>query len=170
MEKEKIIRFSSIFLINLGIKGLIDFGIAPVIVASYGYFVCFCVLTMVYLLVGIISISIYDNHKSDFLFVESLKEAMEKNNPVFGYNRLIRFIIRKSNGNKKRPFLIMLLSFKNPGLAVIYMRDGYYLYDGFAKDWTVFYFFIVNIFIMNIYFTIVLYTGFSIWKILVGFF
>jgi hypothetical protein len=165
MEKEKIARFSSIFLINLGIKGLIDLIIAPFLVIQFDYPTCFCLLMIIYILVGIISIYIYDSGKKDILFVESLKEAMNKHEKFLEYNRLVRLIVKKSKGKKKRPLLILLLSFKNPGLAVIFMRKGTFLYNGFTS-WVVFYFFLVNIFIMNLYFMIVLYTGFSVWKLL----
>lgn len=165
MEKEKIARFSSIFLINLGIKALIDFIVAPFLVVQFDYATCFYLLMSIYVLVGIISIYIYDKDRKDILFIESLKEAMQKHEKLLEYNKLARFIIKKSKGEKKRPFLILLLSFKNPGLAVLYMRDGFKQYNGFTS-WIIFYFFLVNIFIMNIYFMIVLYTGFSFWRLL----
>ncbi len=169
MEKERISRFSSIFLINLGIKDLIDFILSPILVIEFDYATCFYLLMSIYILVGIFSVYIYDHNKKDILFMESLKEAMRQNHKLLEYNRLARFIIKKSKGPKKRPFLILLLSFKNPGLTVLYMREGSYLYNGFTS-WIVFYFFIVNIFIMNIYFMIILYTGFSFWGLLKSFF
>ena len=165
MEKEKIARFSSIFLINLGIKGLIDFILAPFLVLRFDYATCFYALMSIYILVGIFSIFIYDKGKKDILFIESLKEAIQKHEKLLEYNKLIRFIIKKSKGKKKRPFLILLLSFKNPGLAVVYMREGFHLYNGFS-NWIIFYFFIINIFIMNLYFIIILYTGFSFLELL----
>lgn len=165
MEKEKIARFSSLFLINLGIKGLIDFIVAPFLVVQFDYATCFYLLMSIYVLVGIVSISIYDKGKKDILFIESLKEAMQKHEELLEYNKLTRFIIKKSKGERKRPLLILLLSFKNPGLAVLYMREGSRTYNGFTS-WVIFYFFLVNIFIMNIYFMIVLYTGFSFWGLL----
>lgn len=165
MEKEKIVRFSSIFLINLGIKGLVDFVLAPFLVIQFDYATCFYALMSIYILVGIISIFMYDKGKKDILFIESLKEAMQKHEKLLEYNKLIRFIIKKSKGEKKKPLLILLLSFKNPGLAVVYMREGFHLYNGFT-NWSIFYFFLVNIFIMNLYFMIVLYTGFSFWELI----
>ena len=169
MEKEKITKFSSIFLINLGIKGLIDAILAPFLVIEFGYINCFYLLVSIYILVGVFSLHLYDKGKKDILFMESLKEAMDKNQELLEYNKLSRFIIRKTRGRKKRPILIILLSFKNPALAIIFMRKGYFLYNGFI-NWINFYFFLVNIIIMNVYFTIVLYTGFSVWKLLVGIF
>lgn len=165
MEKGRVAIFSSVFLINLGIKGLVDFVFAPFLVIRFDYATCFYALMSIYVLVGIISIFMYDRGKKDILFIESLKEATQKHEKLLEYNKLIHFIIKKSKGDKKKPLLILLLSFKNPGLAVVYMRDGFHLYNGFT-NWNIFYFFLVNIFIMNLYFTIVLYTGFSFWKLI----
>lgn len=163
MEKEKIARFSSIVLINLGVKGLLDFVLSPILVIEFGFLNCFYLLMFIYILVGVVSLCIYDYGKEDLLFIESLKKAQKEHQEVLGYNKLIQFIIKKSKKSRNRPFLIFLLSLKNPGLSVIYMREGSFLYNGFT-NWIVFYFFLVNIFVINLYFITILYTGFSFGK------
>ena len=161
MKNRKVLRFSSIFLINLIIKEFIDALLTPIIMFEFGLIKCFIFTMIVYSIKGFITVRLYDYYRTDCIMMEGLKEAQHNNNQINEYNKLVKFIIKKSKNNRKK--LILLLAFKNPGLPVLYMRDGFYLYDGFTNTRIIYYFFL-NIFIMNIYWNTIVFTGFSLWE------
>lgn len=162
MEKKiRIARFGSIFSLNLVIKGIIDLILDPVLVIELGYFISLIISTLIYIIVGIISVKIYDHYRTDCLWIEALKETQYNNEQIPVPNHLIRFILKWSK--KDGIVLRFLLSLKNTGLMVIYYRDGFKLYNGFTgKNLKLL--FLINSFIINLYWYLVLYTGFSLWK------
>ncbi len=163
MENVKIVRFGSIFLLNLAVKEIIDIGLTPFLIIKFGYITSLVTTILIYLVIGVMSVTLYDKYKKDFLFIETLKKAMSLNEEIPDANKLIHFILKWIN--KGRFILGLLLSFKNPGLPVICYRNGYGLYNGFSGKnikWS----FLRNILLIQIYYHIFLYTGFSLWRYL----
>lgn len=163
MDKVKIAHFGSVFLLNLVVKEIMDIFVTPFLIIKYGYITSLVSTIISYLIIGILSIRLYDKYKKDFLLIESLKEAISLNKEIPNSNKLICFILKRIN--KSKFILGLLLSFKNPGLLVIYYRDGCYLYNGFTGKnirWS----FLRNVFLIQIYYHFFLYSGFSLWKYL----
>ena len=163
MEKRKVLRFSSIFLINLSIKESIDDILTPIIIFELGFIKRIIIITAIYIIKGVITVRLYDKYKTDCIMMESLKEAQFNHHKIEEWNKLIKFIVKKSENNRKK--LIFLLSFKNPGLGVLYMRDGFHMYNGFSGK-NVIYYFLLNIIVKSIYWNIIVLTGFSLWGFL----
>jgi len=161
MENTKIARFGSVFLLNLAVKEIIDVILTPFLIISLGYISSLFITITIHCLIGIFSIKLYDNYKKDFLLIEALKRALFLNEKILTSNKLIGFILK---GMSKSKFILgLLLSLKNSGLLVIYYRDGYDLYNGFSGKnirWS----FIRNILLIQIYYHILMYTGFSLWE------
>gem|GEM_PF-4695846 len=157
MEKKmKIIRFSSIFFVNLGVKEVIDAILTPWMMVELGYLITLTIMIMIYILIGIISIQIYDRFGTDCLWIEEYKHSQSKGVTITPENRLIRFIEKWAKKSEK--LLGLLLSFKNPGLYVIFFRNGSYLFNGFTGK-NIKIIFLVNIIIINIYWSIIIFTG-----------
>ena len=162
MEKKiRIARLGSIFLLNIAIKEVIDLVLNTILMIRFGYIVSLFTTTLIYVLFGIISVKIYDYYKKDCLMIEDLKESQHNGNLIQKENRLIRLIEKLARKNKT--LLSLILSFKNPGLTVIYYRDGFHLYNGFTGK-NIKTIFLVNSIIINIYWNTILYTGFSMWE------
>lgn len=153
----KALKFGTIFLINIVVKEFIDFILTPIVFIEFGIFSSFIFSTIVYLFVGIISVVWYDKHKTDCLGLEAFKEAQEKNTQIENSNRLIKFILNQTKNNKKK--IGLLLSFKNPGLVVIYLRDNHHLYNGFTGK-NIKRVFLVNLLLLNLYWNITIYLGY----------
>lgn len=163
MENAKIIRFGSIFLLNLAVKEIVDLILTPILIIEYGYIISLLSTIIIYLIIGLASVKMYDHCKIDFLLIEDLKESISVNEKIPASNKLIRFILRWMN--KSKFILGLLLSFKNPGLLVIYYRDGYALYNGFSGKnirWS----FVRNILLIQTYYHLFLYAGVFLWEYL----
>jgi len=152
----KIARFSSIFFINLAVKEAIDVILNPILMAEFGYFISFLITTVIYILIGILSVNIYDSSQSDCLWVEEYKHSKDSGKSIIVQNRIIRFVEKWANKNKY--ILGLLLSFKNPGLYVIFFRKGSYLFNGFSER-KIKILFLVNIIIINVYWNTIVYSG-----------
>lgn len=97
-----------------------------------GYIRSVIITTLIYLFIGIISIKIYDTHKVDYFWLESLKRAQAKyaRSQIKNGSFFYRFILRRGWFN--RLAISSVFSLKNPGLTVIYLRKGSYRYNGFS--------------------------------------
>lgn len=130
---------------------------------EFGYFLSLLCTTTIYTFIGILSVKVYDYYGIDCLWLEQLKKSQCEGDIFDSSNPLIRFIEKWIKKNKK--FLGLLLSFKNPGLMVIYYRDGFYQYNGFTGK-NIKLIFLVNIVLINLYWNSIIYTGFSLWEFL----
>ena len=168
MGKEtRIIQSGSILLVNLCIMGLIDGFLIPVLMLEVGYILSVFITTFIFIIIGIISVRLYDLHKTDFLLIESLKESQYNNDQFIEKNRVVKSITKWSK--RSRLLLGLLLSIKNTGLTVLYHRDGFHKYNGFSGK-KIKLFFLLNSFIISIFWNTVAYTGFSLWKLIKGIF
>jgi len=161
--RNKVVRFGSIFLLNLTVKEIIDIGLTPFLIIKYGYTISLILTIIIYLLIGVLSVVLYDQYKKDFLLIEALKRKLANNEEISASNKLICFIIRWIH--KGKFVLGILSSFKNPGLLVLLYRDGFDLYNGFTGK-NIWWSFLRNIFLIQIYYHLFLYTGFSLWEYL----
>lgn len=161
--KIKIARFGSIFLLNIIVKEIIDLILTPILIIELGFVISFITTIFIYLVIGVISVKIYDNSKIDCLWIEEFKESQHTGNLFFKENRLINLIERWTKKNKI--LLSLILSFKNTGLMIIYFRDGFHLYNGFTGK-NIKLMFLINTIIINVYWYIILFTGFSLWEFL----
>ncbi len=165
MEKKlKIARFGSIFLLNFAVKEVIDFGLTPIIMVESGFTISLIITNIIYIIIGIVSVLIYDNYGIDVLWLEEWKYSQENKIQTTKSNKLIAFL---NKGAQKRNWILCLaLTFKNPGLFVIYFRTGSYLYNGF-KGKNVKLFFLLNNFIMNMYWNTTVFFGIPILTLLI---
>jgi len=159
-------RFWLIFFVNLMIKEIIDLYLTKYLIFNFNFLISLFSTTLIYLLIGIISIKIYDLYKQDIFWIEKLKNKQLSKNKIKDGNPLIKFILKRNKTNKF--FLGLLLFFKNPALMVIYFRDNHSQYNGFAGKNIILYF-AGYLLIMNLYWNLMVYFSISIWKILWGF-
>lgn len=161
--KIKLARFGSIFILNLIVKEIIDLILTPILIIELGFVVSFLTTVLIYIIIGIVSVNIYDSSKTDCLWIEGLKESQHNGSLFSKKNRLTKFIEKWMKKNRK--LLGLLLSFKNPGLMVVWERDGFSQYNGFTGK-NIKLRFLINTIVINIYWYILLFTGFSIWEFL----
>lgn len=162
-KRSRILLFWSIFLLNFCVKGFLDVILNPILIVNFGYWISLLITTSIYLYIGIKSVNIYDFYKVDCLFIETLKKIQFNNKRFESKNVLIKFILKRSETNK---FLLgLLLSFKNPGLVVIYFRDGFNLYNGFSGK-NIKLFFALYLLITNIYWNLTVLLGIGLFKFL----
>lgn len=160
IENKANIIFGFIFAINIAIKFIIDVEITPSLIINYSYFYSFMTTNVIYALIGIISVFLYDKFKGDPVMIEALKKYQNEGGHLKHKNKLIKFILKR---NKKNKFILnALLFFKNPGLMVIYQRDGSYQYNGF-KGKHIRLLYLVYLLFMNLYWNTMVYFGISIW-------
>ena len=159
MGTKKITLFSSIFLFNSILKGIIDMVLIPVLISEIGYLISLLTTTLIYLLVGVISVKIYDFYKVDFLFIETLKKAQYDKNQVIINSPIVNLILKWTKKNKLILKLILglLLASQNIGLVVLYLRDGYYSYDGFVGKNIKLFFFLYSL-AMSLYWNTFVFT------------
>ena len=166
-KQARIVQFGSVFLINLSVKGFIDIILNPILMIEFGYLLSILSTTLIYATIGIISVKLYDLYKIDCLMIESLKESQYNHDQISNKNRLVNLITKWAK--RSRPLLGLLLSLKNTGLMVIYRRDGFHLYNGFAGK-NIKLVFLINSLLVSIIWNTVVYTGFSIWEFIKGIF
>ncbi len=155
MEKmKKNIRFGSIFFINLGIKGIIGLIVNPILMIKFDYAISLSITFLIYILIGIFSVKIYDKYRKDCLWIEALKEALHKDQGFPQKNKIIKRILRWTKRNNT--ILSLSLSWMNTGLVVIFRRPGFYLYNGFTGR-SIKLVFLVNSLIINIYWNTVIF-------------
>jgi len=149
------------------IKGAIDLFLDPYLMESFGYFYSLKITTSIYFIIGIVSVILYDYYEVDCLRLEALKRAHFYGKEINGKNRLIRLITRRS---KKGKFILSLsLASKNPGLMVIYLRDGFGLYNGFSGKYILLYF-LLNTVLINIYWNGIIYLLIILYKWIISVF
>lgn len=162
--KKKVVRFGTIFLLNLGVKMAIDGPLNTELMINLGYLISLILSILIYVIIGIVSVKIYDKYGNNSLGLEFIKESLSKEEEVQITNPLIRFIvnIRKKSSN----FILgILLSAKNPGLFVVLYRKVPCLYNGFPGikiKWC----FFRNIILVETYWNTMLYYGVSQWGVI----
>ena len=154
-ETKKITHLGVILLSNFIFKTIFEWGLVPLLMVELGFLKTLIITILFFLLFGFISIKIYDFYRKDYLLIEALKES-QKNNTNIKRSSLINMILKWATKNKF--WLGLFLSSQNPGLFVLYYRQGFYLYDG-IKDKKLKIFFIRNILILSLYLNIFLYLG-----------
>lgn len=125
--------FSYIFIINLIIKLFIDYIITPPLMGKVGYWYCLLITSFIYIFIGFISLQLYDFYKIDCLKIELLKKTQYTKDQKDYRNNFAKFILDRNIENKI--FFSVLLAAKNPGLVVIYLREGYDKYNGFTTTY-----------------------------------
>lgn len=126
MEKRiEIDRIGPIFLLNIAIKGVVDWILNPILMIEFHYTVSLITTTLIYVIIGIISVKLYDNKQEDLFGIEIYKQNKKPiNRSILGYT-----------ANFFKIFILgLVLSLKNTGLVVIVFRDGHYLYNGFTGN------------------------------------
>jgi len=156
MGAQKTTLFGSIFLLNGIFKGIIDMILIPVLMSKLGYIVSLTLTTLIYLFIGIVTIKIYDFYKIDCLMIEALKKSQYNNTPIENNGVIVKLILKWAQKNKI--VLEILLASQNTGLVVIYLRDGFYSYNGFYGKNIKLFFFIYS-FVISIYWNTVIYIG-----------
>lgn len=125
----KIARFGSIFLLNLCVKWIIDNPLNVFLMIKYGYLISLTITTLLYILIGILSVKIYDHFGIDFIKVERNKRFFrlktEEGKVLLAIYSILIVFIRG-----------LLVSLKNTGLAVIVFRKGSFLFNGFEGIYT----------------------------------
>lgn len=146
-------RLRSIFLFNISIKGIIDWILNPILMVEFGYVISLITTTLIYIIIGIISVKLYDNKGEDLFGVENYKENKKTSKrSILGY--IINFF--------KIFILGLILSLKNTGLVVIVFRAGSYLYNGFTGNFIKI-IFLVYALIINVAWNILMYILSPLW-------
>ena len=164
---------SFIISLNFGIKGTVDYILAPTIITCFGYSISLSITIILYFIIGIVTIKLYDFYKIDLVEIEKFKENNHEHIETKYDNKIIQ-IIQKINNmkvwNLNKYILLAVLSLSiNPGLVVIYFRNGFKQYDGFKENHIKHYFFL-SIIISNILWnTFVLFLKLFISEILLFF-
>ncbi len=114
------------------------YALSPWVVMHNEFFTSILLLTSISIVLGLACIAVYDKTKTDWLLIESLKEAHCRNTVNELQNRITRFIIKWSK--KGKGLLVVVLVLWDPAIAVLYCRSGYGLYNGIPnlKIWTLF--------------------------------
>lgn len=150
---KKITHLGVILISNFILKAVFEWGLVPLLMIELGFLKTLLITILFLFLFGFLSIKIYDFYKKDYLLIEALKES-QKNKTNIKRSSLINMILKWTTKNKF--WLGLFLSSQNPGLFVLYYREGLYLYDG-IKDKKLKIFFIRNILILSLYLNIFLY-------------
>lgn len=124
-EKFNFTRLRSIFLVNIAIKGIIDWIINPILIVEFGYVISLITTTLIYVIVGVVSVKLYDKKGEDLFGVEDYKaNKITPKRSILGH--IINFLIMSVLG--------LIFSLKNTGLVVIIFRNGSYLFNGFTGN------------------------------------
>ena len=126
-EKLNFKHLGSIFLINLGVKWIIDTPFNLILMVEFGYTISVITTTILYIIIGIISVKLYDHHKKDIFHFEKYKYE----GSIKKYDNKIIAILMIVVNFFKSLAVGFVLSLKNTGLPVILFREGSYLYNGF---------------------------------------
>ena len=156
MEANRIItRHLKSFIVplNFGIKGTLDYFLTPKIITCFGYYISLLITIILYFIIGIVTIKLYDFYKIDLVGIENFKENNHEHIETKYANKIIQIIQRINNmrvWNLNKYILMAVLSLSiNPGLVVIYFRNGFKQYDGFKENHIKNYFFL-SIIISNV--------------------
>ena len=145
-----------IFMFNLILKSVIDMILTPILMSEFGFLKSLSITTLIYLIIGIISIRIYDFYKIDFFMIEALKKSQCENSQFCDKSIIVDIILKWAQKNKI--ILGLLLASQNLGLVVIYFRDGFYDYNGFCGK-NIKLIFFIYLLIINIYWNIGIFIG-----------
>lgn len=116
---------------------------------NFGYKISLITTTLIYIVIGIVSVRLYDHYKGGPLsFIESWKLNKEDEAQTTRLNYIISFF--------GKVILSIVLSFKNTGLFVLVFRKGSYLFNGFAGKYIKL-IFLINSFLINVIWNIVIY-------------
>ena len=153
-------RIGLVAICNFSVKALIDYVLTFTLIDKYGYLISFSTTTLIYILIGIITIKLYDHYKIDCWFVEKLKKDQHCEEVKIESKNIFMIIIRFF---KKFSLMIFLVYTVNPASGAIYFRDGFGLYNGFKGKGIIIYFFLSIITASAIWNLFVL-KGFSFFK------
>lgn len=148
VKKFKIARLGSIFLLNIAVKELIDWLLNPILMINLGYVKSLIITTLLYIIIGIISVKLYDKKGEDLFGAEKYKRDKKVSCNSTLINSTLNFL--------KIFILGFILSLKNTGLVVIVFRKGSFLFNGFQGNPIKLIFLIYALFI-NIIWNIVIY-------------
>jgi hypothetical protein len=157
-EKFNFKRLRSIFLINIAIKETIDFVINPILMIELGYTISLAITTSFYVIIGIISVKLYDKKGEDLFGIETYKQ----NRIIKNYdNKLIAILMMVVN--LFNMFMLGLVSsLKNTGLPVIIFREGSFLFNGFTGNFIKIIFLVYAI-IINASWNVLMYALSPLW-------
>ena len=153
----------SIIALNFGLNTGIEIKLIPYLILKYGYTNSFLLTIGIFFTIGVVSVILYDLCKKDLFKIEALKEnpSLFYNNS--GSNKLIKFILKWEQ--KSRLLFIIILSFKNPGLFILYFRKGFFLFNGFS-DTRIGLYFLGIIFLISSILIGIEAVGISIWRLI----
>lgn len=99
----------------------------------YGWPMAFLCITVVNTLTRLLYIRLYDLRGRDIFGIESLKEGMSERTGFFA-----EYIVPRLRKDDRVAFLLLSL-FKDPFIAVVYLRRKEMKYRGFgAREWRIF--------------------------------
>lgn len=157
-EWKKVASLGSFFVVNIIIKELLDWLLNPVLMIELGYWLSTLITTVIYLILGFMTVRLYDSKKIDSFGFEFTKNTREEWNNIKNLGQLVMELFRTG-------FLFYL---KNAGLFVIYFRKGSYLYNGFT-DKNMKRFFIMYLIFINILWNMLVLIGISVFKLIFSF-
>jgi hypothetical protein len=156
------------------ISWIFDFLLYPFIISIYGILLGGLIMTVLSFLICYLLVVFYDITKKDWIGIETLKKIEDftpKKIPEKGINRFVILTIN-AIGNfsalimkKSDALLLILLSIKfDPFITVVHIRHGSHQYNGLSRrDWKIF---ITSVIIGNVYWTLAVYMGITIFEML----
>lgn len=174
MKKRKWVMTLGLGLLgNWLITWCFDFLLYPFVIARSGIIYGGFIMTFLSFIICYLSILFYDGTKKDWLGIETIKSVEEfqpKKLPSFFLYRYatqifnligftLAFLMKKSD-----LLLMIVLSIKfDPFITVLHIRHGSHQYNGLsARDWKVF---LISLLIGNIYWTLAVYMGISLFEL-----
>lgn len=150
---KNVIRLGSFFIINFIVKELIDWVLTPFLMYKLHYWLSTLITTMIYLIIGFITVKLYDLKENDSFGFEALKNNREESENENNLGQLVVKIFKIGS----------LFYVKNAGLSVIYFRKGPNLYNGFSEK-NMGRFFVIYLLFVNITWNIFIYISIFILK------
>ena len=147
-------KIGSIFLLNIAVKEIIDFGLNPILMIKFDYVISLIITTIIYVFVGIISVRLYDRKGEDLFGIERNKTFLQKVKRPTIIGRIIALFALFVFG--------LISSLKNTRLPVIIFRDGSNLYNGFSGKYIKL-IFLVYALIINVSWNIFIYLLSPLW-------
>jgi hypothetical protein len=128
----------------------------PWVMGTLGFLHGGLVMIFASFLICLLTIEFYDWSKTDWLGIETLKEAREMKN-----TKANRFIA-KFMKNSKWAQLVILSIAQDPFIVMVFLREGAHQYGGMKKeDWINFY---VSLIIANLFWATVCWSGVAIFE------